>query len=688
MSRRPSSTNKRASTKENQKTGGKASPPEEPDEATLQRQLSFIDASVAQIRDAITKEEPSWKFNSNFWYTILADEPSPSFRLLQNRTLQFWIGIYNKWLDLGKGDERPPFKLQLSELQELFPANMNFDHIIQLFDPAGAKAIRSQGPSAYKKIKVSIVELLTAGVMLSRLIPSKHKLRFLFGLVDWDDSRDLNEQEFVHFVKAFMRGIGAAFGLERAEVPSTEAIANIADRLYKRISFVSAQRLKDLSAQSDATRAALIKAIKARQAAMEGPGAESSTNITDRNMLRQPTNEKGRSVQVLRFEVLQDWAFRVHKDPLALPFALTIERFCGREDDGLHEQVVEWHLSHTEKVDLPKEAFSSEAANILRRWEVVMLRDIFNCCKNTGCFFLDFEEIQAEIKTTIPRHMWSNVSAAMARCRDFESRGKRIDLFTWFKSVSSSAQPCHLRMYDKWCRDFDERDAKKDEIAEAMQVRGQFDAQDFRPIIPLEELVYIHREFDLMDKSTDGLVSVWEIASHWNWSDAEVRETVMKYDLSENCLLDKDEFTRMMCPANYRLPEMAGPDREVFGIIVRGEEADRKREFKEAQDLFAKGDGIVVGRSKEEMPPSLYPEVEDQVWLQWNMSFDNIDEDGDNYVSLNDVVGSNTVTEKVARFVCSILKDPSTETLGFSRKSFLAALLEATRTRRVGFTLS
>ena len=63
-------------------------------------------------------------------------------------------------------------------------------------------------------------------MLLSRLIATKQKLKFVLGLYDLDDSRSLDENEFGSFVTAFIYGMGACFGLRQKDdvMPSTKGI--------------------------------------------------------------------------------------------------------------------------------------------------------------------------------------------------------------------------------------------------------------------------------------------------------------------------------------------------------------------------------------------------------------------------------------------------------------------------------
>ncbi|CAL1146645.1 unnamed protein product [Cladocopium goreaui] len=210
------------------------------------------------------------------------------------------------------------------------------------------------GP-ALGKIKVPVVSLFTAGVLLSQLIAPKDKLRFIFGLADQDDSHTLDEFQFVNFITAFVRGLGSAFGIvNKDSMPSLEVIRELGRRLYDRISVIAAERLKSMSQHDDKTRAMLIQAIKDRQKKLERVTSLDLDEV-EGGMPKYGDNVPLR--QVLNYKTVEAWCFREFKDPLALPYALAIERFCSRGSgaDLYHLKSEEWFLSHTRPVEIPQE---------------------------------------------------------------------------------------------------------------------------------------------------------------------------------------------------------------------------------------------------------------------------------------------------------------------------------------------
>ncbi|CAJ1336045.1 unnamed protein product, partial [Effrenium voratum] len=194
-----------------------------------------------------------------------------------------------------------------------------------------------------------ICELMMAGVVLSRLIATKQKLKFILGLFDVDDSRSLDESEFACFVSAFIHGLGAAFGLRKDDdiMPTTKQIQLVVQRLYDRLGAIAKARICALAeALVGNERQALAEAIRSHQL------EKVSLNRTSSKPRRQ----------VLPFETLIGWCFREYQDPLALPYALSIERFCPKlqpldeDPEAFLEEEKRFYLSHKGPVPLPMES--------------------------------------------------------------------------------------------------------------------------------------------------------------------------------------------------------------------------------------------------------------------------------------------------------------------------------------------
>lgn len=88
--------------------------------------------------------------------------------------------------------------------------------------------------------------------------------------------------------------------------------------------------------------------------------------------------------QLINYQTLQDWCFREFKDPVALPYALAIERFCanrwGDIADEFDETLDDFCLSHSSPVRIPLEDSAAYAADPLTRVDIIHLRQIFEHC--------------------------------------------------------------------------------------------------------------------------------------------------------------------------------------------------------------------------------------------------------------------------------------------------------------------
>ncbi|CAE7640030.1 unnamed protein product [Symbiodinium sp. CCMP2592] len=534
------------------------------------RRLSFINCSVNQIESAIQTEWADWRFNGDFWSTILTGDPAIEFRVLSNRTLEYWVRTYNRWQDMGRRSKSaPPNRADLVELEQIL--NMprhRLKDICKLFDYQGWKKLDAEGmsPAVLQRVKIPVVSLMTAGVMLSQIIAPKHKMRFNFGMADLDDSRTLDEGEFVNFITAFIRGLGAAFGISQKDgvMPSLEAIREIGRRLYNRISAKAAEALVKISrTASKETRAALIQAIKERQQHFaKAASLERQLSVDEVLEEEQPPTSMPRTPskhvecvavrQVLNFATIEagnrlegpslekllhllsasmdarnqkqspstllsdDFAA---EDPLALPYALAFERFCARGSGA-----------------------------------VLFLRDVFNYCKSEGSFQLTFSDLEYGLRRSLTPDLWDLVSDAMRKMSD-EIRGPAT-FFHFLKKAYPGCQPKHLATFQDWCNQYDELQRRSAEMDLLTEAAALFEKKNAMPILPVDDQARLEKEFEEMDMFGTGCVEVAAIQRRWDWDEQMTRDIIAKYDLSEDGCLDKGDFLRMMCPDGFRLPSM------------------------------------------------------------------------------------------------------------------------------------
>ncbi|CAE8581134.1 unnamed protein product [Polarella glacialis] len=462
----------------------------------------------------------------------------------------------------------PPVRVDANELLEItsLPKSRIME-IVKLFDVAGFNRIVVEGKTfaTFAKTKVVMVELLSAGVLLSKLIPSRAKQRFLFGLADNDDSRDLDEQEFARLIMFFFRGLGGAFGILSDEdtLPAKESIHALAQRMYARISQISARRLQQLHAEGDAAmKARLVEAIKARQEALSQPPTPSNRPPTPGNSPPAPAR------QVSSFKVLEDWSLTDFSDSLALPYSLTLERFCPKregEGDDLGDFDPEWHLSYHSAVPMPEEIDEVPEGHMLQRWEVILARRIFAFCSEQRSFRISHSEVEAGLSHGVEPEAWKKLSVALEHTAEDHFRGRKPEFFRFLKAMCPSAQSRHLRLFASWCQQYDDLPDQASKMQAADDASLSFHADGSLPLIPMDELVIMERQFAQMDKSNVGFLTIETIATRWEWDDFTLNHFIASFDISEDGLIDKNEYLQMMCPRTYRLPSSNSAARAWFG---------------------------------------------------------------------------------------------------------------------------
>ncbi|OLQ13531.1 hypothetical protein AK812_SmicGene2464 [Symbiodinium microadriaticum] len=242
------------------------------------------------------------------------------------------------------------------------------------------------------------VSFQAAGVVLSRLIATKQKLKFILGLFDKDDSRSLDEKEFANFVTAFIHGLGASFGMRQKEVPvfcsdhghdhltarcedimPTEAsIRIIVQRLYNRLGEIAASRLKARWGKGGGENLNQPRCPRILPISIQSELSVAKTGALQGKKAIRPS---------AGFLVgLALGAMSEYQDPLALPYALSIERFCPKlqpldeDPEAYTDEEEKFYLSHKGPVPVPIESAVTHDSSMLTRKEVVLARAVFQFC--------------------------------------------------------------------------------------------------------------------------------------------------------------------------------------------------------------------------------------------------------------------------------------------------------------------
>merc|ERR1711948_42668 len=101
-------------------------------------------------------------------------------------------------------------------------------------------------------------------------------------------------------------------------------------------------------------------------------------------------------------------------------------------------------------------------------------------------------------------------------------------------------------------------------VPDLKQVLGIFQENETKPVLPVNQLQQLKDRFARLDEHSAGVVDLAVVAN-----DLELHSSadVATYDIDSDGCVDINEFLRIMCPPGYRLPEMAGFARDIFGTI-------------------------------------------------------------------------------------------------------------------------
>jgi len=517
-----------------------------------------------------------------------------------------------------------------------------------LFDPEGLKKVQTEGftDRTLQQVKVPMPELIAAGLLGTQLIATKHKLNFLFGLVDCDDTGWLTEEQMGTYIKAFVRGVGMMFDVPHEILPRNADSLRVAQRLFERIHRVIAAIGKGEEAE------------KAREGVRDGISAETLINW-----------------------VYGDFS---EEDPLALPYRLAIARFCPSRNKDLTDEYDdsfgEFAISHSERVEIPPIPVTPVGCKLLTRAEVIMARDLYRYAMDSGIMRVGdrtFDKfIQLRGTTIHPgRRDWylNGLSKIADDMRMEDGRVVKPDFFAYLRKLQPHALPKHLRMYDVWCMEYDEL-KKEEEVMETVEsAASQFVETAKKPFLPADEVEILRKQFYELDVTRDGFLDLDDIQRGWGWSDEQIRDALKTFDVGCDGMLDEDEFLRMMCPPEYRLPEMSGFAREMFGKLIVEEQKARR-------GLLSKRKGSFLGEDSGDdgpapAPASALPVVPEDLLESWGDIFDALDQDDDEMVYVRDLETSGLLSTGVCYFIAGLI-DPSNPE-GFDRDAFLNAMCKS-----------
>eukprot|EP00930_Biecheleria_cincta_P031587 TRINITY_DN21926_c0_g1_i1.p1 TRINITY_DN21926_c0_g1~~TRINITY_DN21926_c0_g1_i1.p1 ORF type:complete len:527 (+),score=87.61 TRINITY_DN21926_c0_g1_i1:166-1746(+) len=501
---------------------------------------------------------------------------------------------------------------------------------------------------------------MTVGVCLSPWISSRNKICFILGLFDGNDSGALDREQYLSLWKAWFLGMGKAFGVKP---PHADDFKNAVRATYARLSIKASARLRKLAATDVTHKNAIIEAIKKKQ---------SGQSISD------STSGATRPEQVVPISTLQEvmMADPSGAEPAFLMQNFAMLRFCSDRWASLGQGFVEDFetLTYKTPVRIPKEPERVHSEDLPDRAEVVVVRD---CCQEMGGSSIPEIEramgTSTMIKMTDTKFQGKLMTALLEMDTAIRLQGGYLKVL---QAMYPRALPRHFKLFEQWCNEYDKLSQQESRTSDARGALLGYRRNSRKPIIPASELERIKREYQSLKGADLGAVPFDVIARYF---DTSAREIVTKHDLDFDNHVSLREFCRMMCPANYRLPEMDGVGRELFGKILELADQEEQKQLEHRRTLFQRTD------SEEDILEvttfsAMCEPVPADLLLQWHAVFDDLDRDADEKIRLSDLVISGCLSEPVSKYVVQYLGPDLQD--AFTRDAFIQALLRAYHLRK------
>lgn len=249
------------------------------------------------------------------------------------------------------------------------------------------------------------------------------------------------------------------------------------------------------------------------------------------------------------------------------------------------------------------------------------------------------------------------------------------------QKVLPKASDRFLRLYLNWCNECDEISEIEARIAECETILLKFRRERDLPLLPPDEQHRLSCAFDRIDIDGSGKLDPEEIARWLNVEDEAAQSFISGSDLSDDGLVDKEEFMMLMInPAQYRLPGMRGFGRDVFVQLLEHHSRKLQAEVRRRKFLFSTDKHQ---HKPIEAPRSIMPEIDEETWNRWVRLFHTFSDESSESIAAPQLAYSLLIPKPTADFMISML-DPSSKT-SILKHNFLATLLEVNSKRCKAF---
>uniref|UniRef100_A0A0G4I4Z3 EF-hand domain-containing protein n=1 Tax=Chromera velia CCMP2878 TaxID=1169474 RepID=A0A0G4I4Z3_9ALVE len=371
--------------------------------------------------------------------------------------------------------------------------------------------------------RVNALHILSAMVLLSGKISGNDKLKFLFILMDWDNSRCLRFTEFVTLVRVCAEALNKLF---------------------------------------------IFRVNKSRVVSEANSFAQEVFEAIDRN--------KNELIELAEFAAWVDFE----------PVIQTIMRKFTNNTIPRERFDLYWDSEAAKKTKGKYSAESAShhnafycthhAANckVLDRMEVKMLLGLFKSLDKSKTGNISYSDLSdclrkkaSTVVGTRQRNTLQNLKIFAGLIAETMKHGTwtgSMEFSQLLKLVAPCSTPKHMRAYLRWAFEAEPLlmlsyspnggDPTQRELAES-QGNGskKRDAYVLKPPLPEENVETIKKMFHSLDKDNSGLIELPELEGLTQFG-TSVAQVIKRYDLSGDLCLSLEEFLIMMCPDEYRIP--------------------------------------------------------------------------------------------------------------------------------------
>eukprot|EP00931_Biecheleriopsis_adriatica_P111880 TRINITY_DN8635_c0_g2_i1.p1 TRINITY_DN8635_c0_g2~~TRINITY_DN8635_c0_g2_i1.p1 ORF type:complete len:295 (+),score=64.18 TRINITY_DN8635_c0_g2_i1:85-885(+) len=241
------------------------------------------------------------------------------------------------------------------------------------------------------------------------------------------------------------------------------------------------------------------------------------------------------------------------------------------------------------------------------------------------------------------------------------------------RKLYPKAQPKHLRMFRKWCEQYDELIKKEQDFESKRSALDAISTHDLKPVIPAELLSRLREKFESLADPVSHAADLRTIAKFFELDVDLIANTM---DADSDGTLSLQEFIQLGCPPEYKLPGMYTNASRTFRAILEYAYNEAQADVQASMTEFntnANTSGALTLADLNAM--SKASEVPEQAWSDWQKVFQELDRNGDGSITLVELLKAGDFDADVSGVLMSFM-DPKRE-LSFTKETFLLTMLKA-----------